>query len=102
ENESTGARIHAEACQGGAQALGRNIGAIEAGRRADIVVLDAEHPDVKSVDNVLDTYVFVAGEALVKRVMVGGEAVVADGRHKQHDAIVERYRKTIARLVGAA
>ena len=71
------------------------IGAIEAGKRADIVVLDAEHPDVTSVETALDAYVFVAGEALVKDVMVGGEIVVADGRHKQHDAIAARYRKTM-------
>ena len=98
EGESTGARIYAEACQGGAQALGREIGAVEAGKRADIVVLDAEHPDVASVETALDAYVFVAGKTLVKDVMVGGEVVVADGRHKRHDAMAARYRKTIKRL----
>jgi cytosine/adenosine deaminase-related metal-dependent hydrolase len=98
EGESTGTRIYAEACKGGAQALGRDIGAIEAGKRADIVVLDAEHPDVTSAESALDAYVFVAGETLVKSVMVGGEVVVADGRHKHRDTITTRYRKTIAKL----
>ena len=42
-----------------------------------------------SVETALDAYVFVAGEALVKDVMVGGEVVVADGRHKRHDAIAD-------------
>ena len=98
EGESTGTRIYLEACRGGAQALGRDIGAIEAGKRADIVVLDAEHPDVTRAESVLDAYVFVAGEALVKSVMVGGEIVVADGRHKHRDAITARYRKTMQKL----
>jgi formiminoglutamate deiminase len=98
EGESTGTRIYREACRGGAQALGRDIGAIEAGRRADIVVLDAEHPDVTSIESALDAYVFVAGEALVKSVMVGGDMVVADGAHKHHETITARYRKTMQKL----
>ena len=98
EGESTGTRIYAEACKGGAQALGRSIGAIEAGKRADIVVLDAEHPDVTSVEMALDAYVFVAAETLVKSVMVGGKSVVSAGRHAQHDGITARYHKTVERL----
>jgi len=98
EGESTGARIYLQACKGGAQALGRSIGAIEVGMRADIVVLDAEHPDVTSVETALDAYVFSAGKALISSVMVGGKTVVSAGRHAQHDGITARYRKTVARL----
>jgi formimidoylglutamate deiminase len=101
EGESTGTRLYTEALRGGAQALGRRIGAIEAGKRADIVVLDAEHPDVTSVANALDAYVFVAGEKLVTHAMVGGEVVVTDRRHKRRDEITARYRKTMARLAAA-
>jgi formiminoglutamate deiminase len=98
EGESTGTRVYVEACKGGAQALGRDIGAIEAGRRADIVVLDARQEDVAGVESALDAYVFVAGEALVTSVMAGGEVVVIDGRHRKHDEIAARYRKTVGRL----
>ena len=98
EGESTGTRIYAEACRGGAQALGREIGAIEAGKRADIVVLDATHPDVTHIETALDAYVFSAGKALVKSAIVGGEIVVADGRHRQHDPITQRYRRAMERL----
>jgi formimidoylglutamate deiminase len=101
EGESTGTRVYREACRGGAQALGRDVGAIETGKRADIVVLDAEHPDMAGgIASALDVYVFVAGDALVKNVMVGGEIFVIDGRHKKHDAIAARYRKTMERLAG--
>jgi formiminoglutamate deiminase len=98
ESESTGTRLYAEACRGGAQALGREVGAIAAGKRADIVVLDAAHPDVTRVETALDAYVFSAGNAAMKSAIVGGAIVVADGRHRQHDSITQRYRKTIEKL----
>jgi formiminoglutamate deiminase len=96
---STGQQLYLSALAGGAQALGRSIGAIEAGKRADIVVLDAGHPDLAGGQHTwLDAYVFVAGRALIKTVMVGGETVVQDGHHKRRDAITARYRKVVARL----
>ena len=99
EGESTGTRLYTSALGGGAQALGRDIGAIEAGKRADIVVLDASHPDLAGGQHTwLDAYVFVAGRALIKSVIVGGEAVVSDGQHTRRDAITARYRKAVARL----
>jgi formiminoglutamate deiminase len=99
EGESTGSRLYTQALAGGAQALGRAIGAIEAGKRADFVVLDPAHPDLSGgIVTALDAYVFVAGAAVIKTVIVGGETVVADGQHKHHDSIAARYGKTIARL----
>jgi formimidoylglutamate deiminase len=61
-------------------------------------VLDAAHPDVTGIAGALDAYVFVAGAALVKHVMVDGEVVVADGQHRRRDAITSRYKKTIERV----
>lgn len=103
EGESTGSRLFAEALKGGAQALGRPIGALAVGRRADIVALDAEHPDfaVANAAHWLDAWIFSAGRAAVRSVFVSGEKVVEDGRHLRHDAIRRRYRATIERLFDA-
>jgi formiminoglutamate deiminase len=100
EGEPVGHRLYADALAGGAQALGRAIGSIKTGQRADIVVLDAEHPDLAGTtgDLWLDKYVFVTGRRLVRTVFVGGTRLVDTGAHKSRDAIADRYRRTMARL----
>ncbi len=104
EGESVGRRLYADALAGGTQALGRAIGAIKAGQRADIVVLDADHPDLAASrdDLWLDKYVFVAGRRLVRSVFVGGIKVVEVGVHRSRSAIADRYRRTMARLADSA
>jgi formimidoylglutamate deiminase len=62
------------------------------------VVLDTKHPDMTGIDTSLDAYVFVTGSALVKNVMVAGEIVASDRRHKQREPIAARYRSTIEKL----
>jgi len=100
ESESTGRRLFTQALAGGAQALQRECGAIAAGKRADMVVLDARHPDLAaaSSDVWLDAWIFVAGRAAVKDVFVDGRQVVADRVHYNRDAIATRYLATITKL----
>ena len=101
EGESSGRRLYADALAGGAQALQRPMGAIAPGMSADIVVLDAEHPDFagRGGDLLLDTYIYVAGRGAVRDVYAGGQKVVAEGRHHRRDEFSRRYRTIMARLV---
>lgn len=68
---------------GGAQALGQKIGALAPGHRADLIVLDGQHPLLVHVsgDDILGRWLFAGLNRMVKDVMVGGEWVVQDGRH---------------------
>jgi cytosine/adenosine deaminase-related metal-dependent hydrolase len=97
---STGRRLLESALAGGAQALGRRIGAIAPGRRADIVALDPEHPSLAAAqdDVVLDAWIFSAGNAAVRDVWCGGEQVVSAGRHRAREALLARYRDTLRTL----
>jgi cytosine/adenosine deaminase-related metal-dependent hydrolase len=81
--------------------MGRSVGSIAQGHRADMVVLDAGHPDLASLseDRWLDAYVFVAGKAAIDTVFVAGKPVVRGGRHQHHEAIRARYARTIARIL---
>lgn len=100
EGESTGRRLFTQALVGGAQALQRETGALEPGKRADIVVLDGRHPDLAAAkDDVwLDAWIFVAGRSAVKDVFVDGAQIVENGRHHRRETIEKRYRATLAKL----
>jgi formimidoylglutamate deiminase len=97
---STGAALWRAALAGGGIALGRNIGAIAPGRRADIVVLDDAAPALygRAQDTIVDAFVFAAGKAAVRDVMVGGRWAVRDGRHIEEERILAAYKATIDRL----
>ncbi|MCB5174186.1 formimidoylglutamate deiminase [Microvirga lenta] len=101
EGQSTGGVLYRGALEGGAAALNRRIGAIEEGCRADVVVLDAAHPDLAALsgDRWLDAYIFVAGKTAIDRVIVGGKEVVVNGRHHARESIVARYTSAMRQVL---
>ncbi len=88
------------ALQGGAQASGRPLGALAPGKRADLIVLDSEHPNMfgLALDEVLGSFVFSGNDNLVRDVMVGGQWVVRGARHVAQEAITARFKQTLAEL----
>jgi cytosine/adenosine deaminase-related metal-dependent hydrolase len=85
------------ALAGGAQALEQPFGAITPGLRADIVLLDDNHPDLalREGDEWLDAWIFVVGRPAVKTVFVAGEMVVENGHHLARAALEARYRAVL-------
>ena len=77
------------------------VGALEVGRRADLVVLDGDTAALacKSGDAILDSLVFAAHRDSVKHVMVAGRWRIRDGHHDHEDAIFDRYKRTLATLL---
>ncbi len=100
QRPSTGTTLFAAALAGGAQACGGAIAALAPGCRADLVVLDADHPALfdKDDDSLLDAAIFAASSNPVRDVMVGGAWVVENRRHRDEDAIFRAYREAMARL----
>jgi formimidoylglutamate deiminase len=82
---------------GGAKSLGRRIGKVEIGHRADFLVLDQSLPFMtgKLRDHILDAAIFASNENPVKDVMVGGRWVIRDRHHKREEHILERYRSVL-------
>jgi formiminoglutamate deiminase len=101
EARSAGVALWEDACLGGARACGREIGGIAVGRRADLVTLDGDHPALlgKSGAAALDSAVFAANALPVREVMVGGAALVTQGRHRARDAVRTRFAAVMRKLL---
>ena len=100
----TGAALLRAAWDSGASALGRPIGAIAPGCRADLVVLDLESPTLTGLegDAILDAWIFGPGPTPVRDVMVGGRWMVQDGKHPAERPVLSAYRETVRRLQASA
>lgn len=95
-----GARLWRAALAGGAKAAARPAGRLAPGFRADLLVLDPEHPSLagRSGDHVLDALVFAPGPA-VRDVMVSGIWRVRDRHHPAEDPIRTAYNRVLRRLL---
>ena len=99
-SQAVGTTLWLEAAAGG-KVLGRNMGAIAAGLRADLVVLDGDHPDLagRSGDAIANAFVFSGATNLVRDVMVGGAWVVREGLHPQEEPAGVAYKHAVAALL---
>jgi formimidoylglutamate deiminase len=91
---STGRHLFASASRGAERALGRKIGALAPGYRADLVVLDGQNPALmhKTVEEVFDAWIFGANSHAIRDVFVGGNQVVANGFHLKRNEILRNWR----------
>ncbi len=101
---STGRTLYDAALAGGARALGRDSGAIEAGRLADLVTLDGEALPLAGLegDMALDGWIFAGDDRAVRDVWSAGRRLVTEGRHFAREAVEARFRAALARLREAA
>jgi formimidoylglutamate deiminase len=102
EDLSTARALLERAWDGGTQASGRPLGRLAPGARADVVVLDPEHPTLvgRSGYDVLDAWIFAGEDTPVRHVMVGGNWVVLDGRHPRQDAVARAHAGVARALSG--
>ncbi|WP_420432197.1 formimidoylglutamate deiminase [Hyphobacterium sp.] len=101
DGQSNGRALYDTALAGGAQALGRQTGAIAAGQWADLVSLDTDHPALtgKAGDAALDSWIFSSGRNCIRDVWSAGRRMVTAGRHMRREEVAARYRRTIGKLL---
>lgn len=100
DRNSVGRSLWEGASEGGARALGQPVGTLDVGKRADFVVLDADHPRLigHGADSVCDAAVFShAGPTPVREVWVAGRRIVSDGAHVDREAALSDFRRAVRR-----
>ncbi len=100
-SKAVGTTLWLEAAAGGAQALGRRMGALAPGMRADLVVLDKEDLDLagRSGDAIANAFVFSGARSLVRDVMVAGRWVVRQKHHPKARAAASAYKRALKELL---
>jgi formimidoylglutamate deiminase len=100
----TGRQLFDLAVAGGNQGLAQNTGSLVPGRRADLVVLDAESPTTitHGTDTILDAWLLSCTCNPVRDVMIAGRWVVRDGTHVREREILDGYTKSMGRLVSTS
>jgi formimidoylglutamate deiminase len=102
---STGRSLYERALAGGWQALHGPPAAappvgLAPGASCDLVSLAAGHPALleRRDDEILDSWIFAGGRSLIDCVWRAGVRLVSGGRHRERDAVLARYARTLKRL----
>ena len=99
------AQMFRAATVGGAAALGReDLGRLAASAKADLVLLDLDHPAMRPARDPLRSFVFEAADRAVRDVFVDGLPVVAGGKtlHLDPEGAGARLEEAQARMLADA
>jgi len=101
ERPAVGENLYVTAAAEGARAIGQPAGRIEAGRRADLLVLDDSDPLLTGCPDtqLLNRWLFGIGDRAIRDVWVGGRRVVESGHHPDEEAAAEAFRQVCRALV---
>ena len=102
EQPMVGRTLYDAALDGGAQALGQPIGALEVGKRADWLVLDGNDPYLATAsgDGILNRWLFAGGDRQVRDVLVNGQWVVRGGQHAGEEESNRAFTQVLRDLLG--
>ena len=84
----------------GADSLGFSSGVVHEGEAADFFTVDLDDPSIAGAqdEDLLAVIVFSSSRSAVRDVFVGGKQIVTDGRHRDQDEIIQRFRRLQRKL----
>lgn len=92
-NPHTGTVLYSSVLDGGSLACGTSVGKLATGKPADLITFDIDQPVFAghAASTFLDALVFSGLVSSIHRVMVEGEWVVLDGKHKERELAAREY-----------
>ena len=86
----------------GAKALNLNCGVLEAGKLADLIILDLHQPNMQPIHNIAKNIVYSGSKSNVKCTMVNGKILYEDGHFYvgfEIEALYDEVQKRVERLM---
>jgi len=86
----------------GAKALNLNCGVLEAGKLADLIILDLYQPNMQPMNNIAKNIVYSGSKSNVKCTMVNGEILYEDGHFYvgfEIEALYDEVQKRVERVM---
>ena len=86
----------------GAKALNLNCGVLEAGKLADLIILDLYQPNMQPMNNIAKNIVYSGSKSNVKCTMVNGKILYEDGHFHvgfEIEALYDEVQKRVERLM---
>jgi formimidoylglutamate deiminase len=101
ECASVGQYLYQHAAVNGANTVNQNVGEIAVGKRADLVVLDLNHPTLyaKKGSILLDAAIFACDKLPVKDVMVAGKWSLKNTTNAKSEQITKDYLGVMDKLM---
>lgn len=99
-DRSTGRYLWSHGARFGHRACGHRAGVLASGYRADVIVLDSQHPLLaeRTGDALIDSFIFSGNQNVVRDVFIGGRQVITHGRHAAEENIEQRFVATLKEL----
>lgn len=97
---SVGQHLYTHACAHGSSVVNQNVGSLQVGKRADLLILDESHPTLygKQDSFLLDAAIFACDSMPVKDVMVAGQWQIQSYQHDQQQQITRDYLAVMDKL----
>lgn len=100
EIRSVGQHLWCKAALGGAQSTSSNTGDLSIGKQADLLVLDNKQCSLfaNHTEHLLDSVIFASQQNLIKDVMVNGEWVIENKKHRSEQSSADSFVKLLSKL----
>jgi len=99
-DSTCGRFLYQHMAEGGGVAIGQQVGKLDIGYRADLLVLNDAHELLagSEPDVVMDSWIFAGDQAMISSVWVAGRCVIRQGGHSDQESIRAGFARAVSEL----